>query len=199
MVKSPSRTHIVVVDDDREIRQAVQFSLERAGYEVSIFSSAETCLKSLDTLDCNLLVTDVKMPGIDGFGLLARIKQVRPGLPVIMITGFGDIPMAIRAVQAGAGGFIEKPLDRDSLLQAVEELLTPQVKDNFKKGESLTQGEKRVLGLVLAGHSNREIAEILCRSIRTVEDHRRNIMHKLDAKNLVELVKVAIRHNLTTG
>jgi two-component system response regulator FixJ len=198
MVKSFTNQQIFVVDDDLEVLQAILSILERAGYQVSIFNSAQTCLENLATRACNLLITDVKMPVIDGFELLARTKEMSPALPVMMITGYGDIPMAVKAIKAGAGSFIEKPLEKDTLLQTVAELLQSQEYLNCKKGNSLSKAEKCVLELVLAGYSNREIAERLYRSIRTVEDHRRNIMLKLDVKNIVELVKVAFRHNLIT-
>ena len=198
MAKRLTNKHIFVVDDDHKVLQTIQSVLKRAGYQVSAFASAETCLASLDKLTCNLLITDVKMPDIDGLGLLARAKEIYPGLPVIMITGYGDIPMAVKAIKVGADSFIEKPLEKDNLLQTVAEILKPQEHFNFKKGDPLSQAEKHVLDQILAGHNNREIADILHRSIRTVEDHRRNIMLKLDVKNVVELVKVAFRHNLVT-
>jgi FixJ family two-component response regulator len=198
MVKNPSGKQVVVVDDDRDLCQAIRSILERAGNEVQVYYSAEACEKCLESLDCHLLITDVKMAGMDGFELMSRVKHVRPGLPVIMITGYGDIPMAVKAIKQGANSFIEKPLEKKSLLQAVSECIRPQVRCNLEKGKSLSQAEERVLELILAGHKNRQIAEILCRSIRTVEDHRRNIMRKLDVKNIVELVKVVLWHGMVT-
>ncbi len=198
MAKNITNKYIFVVDDDRDVLKAIQSILQRAGYPVWIFTSADTCLTSLEKQECNLIITDVKMPGLDGFGFLARIKEICPALPVLMITGYGDIPMAVKALKAGAGSFIEKPLEKEPLLQTVAELLRTKRNFNFKKGDPLSKAEKRVLDLILAGHNSRQIAEILHRSIRTIEDHRHNIMLKMDAKNIVELVKTAFQHKLIT-
>jgi two-component system response regulator TtrR len=134
---------------------------------------------------------------MDGIELVRRTKCIAPWLPILVITGFGDIPMAIRAIKAGAAEFIEKPLQTQSFLEAVQEVLRQENPKNPLKGKLLSKKELAVLYLILHGRSNKEIAHILHRSIRTVEDHRRHIMRKLDVENVVDLVKRAAFLGLT--
>ncbi|MDD5327265.1 MAG: response regulator [Phycisphaerae bacterium] len=183
--------HIFFVDDEPAICRSVSNTLRRYGHKVDCFPDAEHCLKQLQMQSCDLLITDVKMPNIDGIELVRRAKSIAPWLPILVITGYGDIPMAVRAVKAGALEFIEKPLQKQSLLTAVRSALKQPNTENILKGKPLTKKEIVVLRLILQGKNNREIARILHRSIRTVEDHRRHIMGKLDVDNVVDLVKRA--------
>ncbi len=183
--------HIFFVDDEPAVCRSVSQTLHRSGYKVSCFADADHCLQRLQTQSCDLLITDVKMPGIDGIELVRRAKCIAPWLPILVITGFGDIPMAVRAVKAGAMEFIEKPLQKQSFLEAVQTALKQQDLSNLLKGKSLTEKEVAVLRLILQGNSNKEIAQILHRSIRTIEDHRRHIMRKLNVDSIVDLVKRA--------
>jgi two-component system response regulator FixJ len=183
--------HIFFVDDEPAICRSVSQTLQRSGYKVSYFTDADHCLQQLQIQSCDLLITDVKMPGMDGIELVRRAKCIAPWLPILVITGYGDIPMAVRAVKAGAAEFIEKPLQKQSFLEAVQTALKQQDLSNLLKGKSLTKKEVAVLRLILQGHSNKEIAQILHRSIRTIEDHRRHIMRKLNVDSIVELVKRA--------
>jgi len=183
--------HIFFVDDEPKICKAANKTLEKLCTKVSCFTCAFDCLEQLRSQRCDLLITDVKMPGMDGIELLAEAKRITPWLPVMVITGFGDIPMAVRAMKAGASNFIEKPLDRESFLAAVESMLMRNNPSVSFLGESLTKAERKVLHLVLDGKSNKEIAHTLCRSKRTVEVHRSSIMFKLGVDNLVDLVKRA--------
>jgi FixJ family two-component response regulator len=183
--------HIFFVDDEPAIRRSVSQTLQRSGYMVSCFTDTEACLQQLQIQSCDLLITDVKMPGMDGIELVRRAKCIAPWLPILVITGFGDIPMAVRAVKAGATEFIEKPLEKQSFLAAVQAALKQQDLSNLLKGKSLTEKEIAVLRLILQGNSNKEIAQILHRSIRTIEDHRRHIMRKLDVDSVVDLIKRA--------
>jgi FixJ family two-component response regulator len=183
--------HIFFVDDEPDVCRSVSQTLQRCGYTVSCFADADHCLQRLQMQSCDLLITDVRMPGMDGIELVRRAKCIVPWLPILVITGFGDIPMAIRAVKAGAAEFIEKPLQKESFLAAVQTALKQQDLSNLLKGKSLTEKEVAVLRLILRGNSNREIAQTLHRSIRTVEDHRRHIMRKLDVDSIVDLVKRA--------
>jgi len=183
--------HIFFVDDEPAICRSVSQTLRRYGYKVDCFPDAEHCLKQLQMQGCDLLITDVKMPGMDGIELVRRAKHIAPWLSILVITGYGDIPMAVRAVKTGALEFIEKPLEKQSLLTAVRKALKQLNPRNPLKGRSLTKKEIVVLHLILQGRNNREMAEVLHRSIRTVEDHRRHIMGKLDVDNVVDLVKRA--------
>jgi len=131
------------------------------------------------------------MPEMDGMELLTKARRLAPWLPILVITGYGDIPMAVAAIKAGAVDFIEKPLDKKSFLWKVKSILQQSTVDDSYRGKSLTESEMRVLKLIISGKSNKEIAYILHRSIRTIEVHRGHLMHKLDVDNVVDLVKRA--------
>jgi len=183
--------HVVFVDDEPRVRYVVHKTLERAGAEVRCFSRAEDCLRHLSTQACDLLITDVKMPGRDGLDLLREVKERLPWLPVLIVTGYADVPMAVRALKAGAADFVEKPLDRDTFLETVDRLIARNAGPNAFLHKSLTRTERRILYLVLEGTNNREIATTLHRSTRTVEAHRNHLMQKLDATNISELLRRA--------
>jgi len=149
------------------------------------------CLEHLRRQRCNLLITDVKMPDMSGIELLIEARRIIPALPVIVITGFGDVPMAVRAMRAGAWDFIEKPLRRERLLSAVESALKHNARPGPALDNALSKTETKVLSLILDGKSNKETAALLHRSVRTIEDHRSNIMQKLGVVSVVDLVKRA--------
>ena len=188
--------HVYVVDDEPKVRTVIRKTLERAGLTVSCFGSADDCLAHLDAGTCDLLITDVRMPGKDGIELLTEVRRVVPWLPVLVVTGFGDVPMAVKALKSGAADFIEKPLDRDTFLEAVRRLLARNTVPRVLLDRSLTPMELKVLYRILEGRNNREIAEVLHRSVRTVEVHRRHLMRKLEANNVVELLRQAARLRL---
>jgi len=190
--------HIFVVDDEPAVCRSVSQTLQRCGYTVSCFADADHCLKQLRMQkSCDLLITDVRMPRMNGIELVRRAKCIVPWLPILVITGYGDIPMAVRAVKAGAAEFIEKPLQKQSFLETVQATLKQRDMKNLLKGEPLSKNEMNILHLILKGSSNKEIAQTLHRSIRTVEDHRRDLMLKLNVDNLVDLVKRAAAMGLT--
>ena len=180
--------HVVFVDDEPRVCQVVGKTLERAGMDVRCFSNADDCLRHLAVQWCDLLITDVKMPGRDGMSLLGEVRTRLPWVPVLVVTGYADVPLAVRALKAGAAEFVEKPLDRDAFLQTVERLLEQSARSAAFLGESLTLAERRILYLVLEGRNNREIADMLHRSPRTVEAHRSHLMQKLGAANIIELL-----------
>lgn len=183
------KQYVFFVDDEPEVLKMVGRTLEQAGYNVSCFSRAADCLEHLHYQTCDLLITDVKMPEMDGIELLAEAKRFNPLLPVLVITGYGDIPMAVRALKLGASDFIEKPLDREGFLSTVESILKRTVPANPLLNKTLTKTEMKVLRLILDGKSNKEIANLRHRSVRTIEAHRSHIMRKLGASNLVDLLK----------
>lgn len=181
--------HIFFVDDDPDIRIVVGRTLEKIGTKVTCFAFGSDCLEQLHSQRCDLLIIDVKMPDMDGIKMLTEVKSIMPSLPVIVITGYGDIPMAVEALKAGASDFIEKPLDRKSFLSSVESVLKQNLREHPIIDKVLTKTEIKVLRLILDGKSTKEIAEFLHRSVRTIEDHRAHIMQKFGVDNLVDLVK----------
>lgn len=183
--------NVVFVDDEPRVCAAIRKTLRSIGATVRCFGSADGCLANLDSLLCDLLITDVMMPGKDGIELLIEVKKQRPSLPVVVMTGFGDVPMAVRAMRAGAADFIEKPLDREALLETIGNLLEQNANQNSLVDHHLTKTERQILDLILEGRNNREIAAMLHRSPRTIEVHRGSIMHKIGAGNIVQLVRRA--------
>jgi len=186
-----SKQHIFFVDDVPAVRKSVAKTLKWSGCKVTCFANAADCLEKLRAQNCDLLITDVKMPDMDGIELVRRAKSIAPWLPVLVITGYGDIPMAVGAVKAGAADFIEKPLHRESFLESVQTALRQGALKDLVSGKALSKKELTILRLILQGKSSRDIANILHRSIRTIEDHRRHLMYKLDVDNVVDLVKRA--------
>lgn len=186
-----SNRHIFFVDDEPKVREVVGETLEQLGSMVSCFEKASDCLEQMEIQRCDLLITDVKMPGMNGIELLVEAKRLAPWLPVLVVTGYGDIPTAVTAIKTGAVDFIEKPLETETFLRKVKSLLKHNAVLDFMKDKPLTRSEVKILRLVVEGKSSKEIASLLHRSIRTIEVHRSGIMHKLGVDNLVDLVKRA--------
>ncbi len=180
--------HIFVLDDESSVREAMRRTLELVGYEVTSFESGSDCLATMHSDCCDLLITDVVMPGMDGVELLIEAKRSMPALPILVVTGYGNVEMAVKAMDAGALSFIQKPLERASFLAAVE---TAFKRDNrvHRVREPLTRAELEVLRLIVDGKSNKEIARLRHRSVRTIEDQRRGIMQKFGVDNLVDLIR----------
>jgi len=181
--------HIFFLDDEPTVREAVRETLENSNFTVSCFGSPIECLSHLRSKKCDLLITDLKMPEKDGIELLTDVQYLAPWVPVLMITGYGDIPTAVKAMKAGAVDFIEKPLDKKNFVRKIKSILKKNVSTHPDLGNALTRTEKKILQLVLEGMSNKEISTLLHRSARTIEVHRAHIMHKLGVDNLVDLVK----------
>jgi two-component system response regulator FixJ len=182
--------HIFFVDDELKVRQVVAETLEQLSAGITCFPCASDCLEQLSSQKCDLLITDLRLPEMNGIELLRHARLIAPWIPVFIITGYGDIPTAVEAIKAGANDFVEKPLDKKSFVRKVKSLL-PENGNGKHLGEPLTQTEQRVLRLVLDGKSNKEMANLLNRSSRTIEVHRARVMRKLGAESLVELVKRA--------
>ena len=190
--------HVFLVDDEQAVCRSIAQLLETRGHSVTCFTNAAACLETLNRTCPHLLITDMNMAGMDGFSLLNQARTVRPFLPILIITGYGDVPLAVKAVKNGAMDFIEKPIDQATFIPLVEQGIQ-QGQRPLKVGQKLlTKTEERILELIVAGKSNKDMAGILHRSIRTVEDHRNNIMRKMQAGNVVELVKMAIQLKLVT-
>ncbi|MBW8016915.1 MAG: response regulator transcription factor [Planctomycetes bacterium] len=180
---------VFVVDDDSCIRDSLCVYLKKARFECTCFENVDDCLKHFRQHHCDLLITDVVMPGKTGLDLLDEIKRIAPWVPVLVITSYSEVPVAIKAVKAGAVDFVEKPLDMESFISLAQSTITQNDPNNFLRGKNLTKTEKIILSMVLQGKANKEIANILHRSIRTVEVHRSHIMGKLDVHSVVDLVK----------
>jgi FixJ family two-component response regulator len=190
-MRNDSKTHIFVVDDDECIRKVACTILESAHYDCTSFPDGESCLKHLEPRKCDLLITDVKMPGMSGIEVLTKALHLAPWLPVIVMTSYADVPMSVQALKAGAYDFIEKPLETKEFLGVVGMALRQTELESPLIGKSLTKTERIVLRLILQGMCNRRVAYVLQRSERTIEVHRGHVMQKLGVDNIVDLVKRA--------
>lgn len=189
-----------VVDDDDDAREALAFLLATAGVPTHTYSSAQAFLAVAGAAS-GVVVTDVRMPEMDGIELLRQLGQRRVTLPVIVMTGHGDIPLAVEAMKAGAMEFIEKPYDDGVMLAAVASGMARQsesaARDDersecLRRYDRLSSRERQVLGGLIAGGANKVIARDLAISPRTVEIYRANVMSKMRAASLSELVRIAL-------
>ena len=192
---------IFVIDDDDAVRQSLEFLLKTAGYAVTGFDSAKAFLEILPQLRSGCIITDVRMPEITGIDLLRRIKERGVDIPVIVITGHGDISLAVDAMKLGAVDFLEKPFDDDQLLAALKSALNQDADQAERKAELseihdklavLSNRERQVLDGLVAGSANKTIAFDLGISPRTVEIYRANLMTKMAANSLSDLVRMAM-------
>lgn len=190
MQNEPTK-HIFFVDDEPKIREVIRDTLEQLDVKVSCFAGGPECLDELVARRCDLLITDLKMPGMDGMELMRKAKEILPWLPVLVITAYGDIPVAVKAVKSGAVDFIEKPLEKESFLAKVQTTLNKNSHPGKFPYKELTKSETQIFKFIIDGKSNREISEILHRSIRTIEVHRYRIMRKFEVENMVDLIKKA--------
>lgn len=184
---------IAVVDDEASLRRAVMKSLETRGMRVLSFSDARLCLEALPEESVTLVISDISMPGMDGITFLKEARAQYPTLPILMISGYADIPTAIECVKLGAYDFLEKPFDEDSLLPKVEFGLRTFT---LLAESQLTEIEHRVLSLIAGGLSNKEVAFDIGKSIRTVEGCRQRITKKLGASSIPEAITIALKLKL---
>jgi two-component system, LuxR family, response regulator FixJ len=193
---------VFVVDDDDAMRDSLDFLLSSAGCAVRTFEAAERLLEALPDSNCGCVVSDVRMPGVDGLELLRRIKAARPSLPVVIITGHGDVPLAVEAMKLGAADFVEKPFDDERLIGVVQAALAGAPREADPANEigarvaSLSPRERQVLDGLVTGLSNKAIARTHDISPRTVEVYRANLMAKMQAASLSDLVRMAMRAGL---
>jgi len=196
----PSPDLVHVIDDDEAVRQSLAFLLTAAKIDVRTYESASAFLSALPNVS-GCVVTDVRMPDISGIDLLRRLKELKVALPVIVITGHGDIQLAAEAMKIGAVDFIEKPFDDEVLLTAIKSALGRWQKDARQEAErttfsgklaTLSNRERDVLNGLVAGKPNKVIAFDLGISPRTVEIYRANVMTKMSAGSLSELVRMAL-------
>jgi FixJ family two-component response regulator len=193
---------VYVVDDDEGVRDSLQYLLEASQYTVHTFPSAETFVAQFDPHAIAVLVLDVRMPGMSGLQLQEELLARKATLPIVFVTGHGDVSMAVATMKKGAVDFIEKPFNQADLKALVDRLLV-QARERAAAAERermnaallarLTAREQQVLERIVAGRLNKQIAADLGISIKTVEAHRANIMDKLEANTVADLMRVALR------
>ena len=190
-----------VIDDDEALRESLAFLLRTAQIEVESYASAVAFLEALPNTRLSCVITDVRMPGMSGIDLLRRLQELRIEVPVIVITGHGDVPLAVEAMKVGAVDFLEKPFDDELLLASVRTALQRQDGETKRHAErteiegklaALSNRERDVLGGLVAGRANKQIAYDLGISPRTVEIYRANLMNKMQAGSLSDLVRMAL-------
>jgi FixJ family two-component response regulator len=197
----PKRGTVYVVDDDEAVRDSLQWLLEGMDYRVKCYESAESFLARFDSREVACLIADIRMGGMTGLELQDKLIERKSPLPIVFITGHGDVPMAVSTMKKGAIDFIEKPFKEDDLLKLVERMLD-QAREAYSQSQEaasreallsrLTGREAQVLERIVAGRLNKQIADDLGISIKTVEAHRANIMEKLSANTVADLLKIAL-------
>jgi two-component system response regulator FixJ len=204
----PDKAVVHVIDDDDAARDSLRFLLESANLTVRTYESAVKFLDQLARLEAGCVVTDVRMPDVSGIELLGRLAKSGAAFPVVVITGHGDISLAVEAMKLGAVDFFEKPYDDEALLSSVRSALSRQEDDAKRtaaKGEikarlaGLSPREREVLEGLVAGKPNKSIAHDLAISPRTVEIYRANVMTKMNAASLSELVRMALVGGVLDG
>ena len=197
----PKKGTVYVVDDDEGVRDSLQWLLEGKDYRVRCYDSAETFLSRYDAREVACLIVDIRMGGMTGLELQDKLVERKSPLPVVFITGHGDVPMAVTTMKKGAMDFIQKPFQEEALVNLVERMLE-QARAAFAGHQQsasrdallakLTTRESQVLERIVAGRLNKQIADDLGISIKTVEAHRANIMEKLNANTVADLLKIAL-------
>jgi len=192
---------VYIVDDDEAVRDSLRWLLEANSYRVRAYASAESFLAEYDEQQPGVLIVDVRMPGMSGLELQEQLIALKSTMPVVFITGHGDIPMAISTMKKGAVDFLEKPFDETALREIVGRMFeqanqrltqAKAVRQHEAMLARLTSREQQVLERIVAGRLNKQIADDLGISIKTVEAHRANIMEKLQVTTVADLMKVAL-------
>jgi two-component system, LuxR family, response regulator FixJ len=204
----PDNPLVHVIDDDEAMRESLSFLLETAHFEVRVYDSALRFLEALRQAEPGCIITDVRMPGMTGLDLLRQLASLGSTFAVIVITGHGDIPLAVEAMKLGAVDFLEKPFDDNALIGAVRSALSRRERDLKRDSEkleihgriaALSNRERQVLEGLVAGHANKTIAFDLGISPRTVEIYRANLMTKMHASSLSDLVRMTLMAGILSG
>ena len=197
--------HVYIVDDDDAVRHALALLLAEKSYAVSSFASAQEFLAAAPSLPAGCLIADIRMPGMTGLELQHRLNELALNFPTIVVTGHGDVPLAVRAMKEGAVDFIEKPYAVEAIFAAIEAALArlvaprtndPAVSEVVARLALLTRRERQVLEGLVTGLPNKSIAYDLAISPRTVEVHRARVMQKLQARSLSEAIRLALAAGL---
>ncbi len=192
---------VYIVDDDPAVRDSLKWLVESLHYKVVTFDNAQSFLDQVDPGCISCLVLDVRLPGMSGLQLQQQLNQDGIEIPVIIITGHGDVPMAVRALQSGAMHFLEKPFREQELLDCIQEAINLSESGNLcrqnkqainQKMDKLTPREKQIMYDIVDGYTNKAIAEKHDISSKTVEVHRTRVMHKMEADSLPDLVKMVL-------
>ncbi len=204
----PKKGTVYVVDDDEGVRDSLQWLLEGKDYRVRCYDSAETFLSRYDAREVACLIVDIRMAGMTGLELQDKLVERKSPLPIVFITGHGDVPMAVTTMKKGAMDFIQKPFQEEAISNLVERMLE-QARIAFAGHQQsasrdallakLTTRETQVLERIVAGRLNKQIADDLGISIKTVEAHRANIMEKLNANTVADLLKIALGSTTPKG
>jgi FixJ family two-component response regulator len=198
-MKTGAAPTVFIVDDDRGMRHAVQDLVESVGLHAESFSTAEEFLSREPSSGPTCLVLDVRLPQMSGLDFQRRLTEIGIQIPIIFITAHGDIPMSVRALKSGAVEFLTKPFRDQDLLDAIQQALKrdqiareqqAEIQDLRKRYEALTVREREVMGLVISGLLNKQIASELGTSEATVKIHRGNLMQKMQAGSIIELVRM---------
>jgi two-component system response regulator FixJ len=201
----PERGRVYVIDDDEAMRDSLNFLLDSADFSVTLFETAIRFLEALPGLEFGCVVSDVRMPGMDGIELLKRMKAGQSSFPIVIMTGHGDVPLAVEAMKLGAVDFLEKPFEDDRLIGMIEAAIRqaePTARsdalthDIAARIATLSPRERQVMDGLIAGLSNKLIARDYDISPRTIEVYRANVMTKMQANSLSELVRFAMRAGL---
>jgi two-component system response regulator FixJ len=188
---------VIIIDDDESICQSLKWLCESISLTVRTYNNPQHYLDTFDPRERGCLLVDVRMPFMSGLELIEAIKAKNSAIDVIVITAYGDIPMAVRSMKAGAVDFILKPFNEQVLLESIQQCLSKPksliIDDFWERFDELSAREKQVLQLILDGKLNKEIAFLLSIAISTVEAHRAKIMQKMKVKTLAELLKLCLQ------
>jgi FixJ family two-component response regulator len=204
----PTKPTVVVVDDDISVRESLELLIENEGWHPALFESAEEFLTRLPTLVPSCLILDVNLPDLSGLDIQQRITEEKSSIPIIFITGYGDIPTSVRAMKAGAAEFLTKPLDDGLVIQAIRDAVLRSQANRKREGaqrqlqerlDSLTKREREVMNLVVKGLMNKQVGFELDISEITVKAHRGRVMEKMHAVTFVDLVNMAGRLGISTS
>jgi FixJ family two-component response regulator len=204
----PTKPTVVVVDDDISVRESLELLIENEGWHPALFESAEEFLTRLPTLVPSCLILDVNLPDLSGLDIQQRVTEEKSSIPIIFITGYGDIPTSVRAMKAGAAEFLTKPLDDGLVIQAIRDAVLRSQANLKREGvqrqlqerlDSLTKREREVMNLVVKGLMNKQVGFELDISEITVKAHRGRVMEKMHAVTFVDLVNMAGRLGISTS
>ncbi|MCB1902640.1 MAG: response regulator transcription factor [Gammaproteobacteria bacterium] len=203
-----NQPNVFVVDDDQAMRNSLKWLIESVGMKVETYSTADEFIRNYYPGRAGCLLLDVRMPGMSGLELQEHFLKHQINIPIIIITGHGDVPMAVRAMKSGAVDFIEKPFNDEMLLESIRNALNKDIEQRAAQAEraeiatrlaNLTPREHEVMEMVTAGKSNKDIAQSLGVSAKTVEAHRSRVMEKMQADSLADLVKMAVTANIESN